>query len=93
MTFQVTERIVPGTGAGDQRGVLAKLLEDRGFQVLEKSARYLPIAGAYGSQFSAISITADAREPVEVRKHVTFRVTGFKQIGDVLDVLGRRIVP
>jgi uncharacterized protein YggE len=84
VTFQVTERIVPGEGAEDKRSVLAKALEDRGFQVLERSARYLPIAGAYGSQF-----TAGAREPVEVRKHVTFRITGFKQIGDVLDVLGR----
>jgi hypothetical protein len=88
VTFQVKERIVPGEEAGGQRAILAKALEERGLQILERSARLLPAAGAY-SQFSGISGTGGMRDAVEVRKLAIFRITGFKRIDDVLDILGR----
>jgi hypothetical protein len=89
VTFQITERVVPGEGAEDKRSVLAKVLEDGGLKILESSSRYLPMAGAYGSQFNAIASAGSSREPVEVRKVATFRITGFRRIEDVLDILGR----
>jgi uncharacterized protein YggE len=91
VSFQLTERIVPGDPApatADQRGMLAKALEGNGLEVLSRSARYMPNTGVYGAHQS-VSSAGTAREPIDVRKLVTFRVTGFKRIDDVLDVLGR----
>jgi uncharacterized protein YggE len=88
VSFQITERIVPGEDAGDRRGMLAKALEEKGIKVLERSARYIASPGGY-SAYRPISSAGEAREPIDVRRLVTFRVTGFKRIEDVLEVLGR----
>jgi uncharacterized protein YggE len=90
VTFNMTERIVPSEGARDQRDILAKALEEKGLRVLERTSRHLPMMAPYGaSQVNAISSTGALREPIEVRRTVAFRVTGYKRIDDVLDAFGR----
>jgi uncharacterized protein YggE len=88
VSFNIAERIVPGEIGGDRRDALAKALEEKGLRVLERTARYLPTVATYGGgQLSASS--GALRDPIEVRRHVTFRLAGFKRIDDVIDALGR----
>jgi len=90
VTFQISERAVPGEGAADQRTILTKALEEKGLKILEASTRYGALVGTYGGgQSNVISSTGSVRDAVEVRKTVAFRVTGFKRIDDVLDIVGR----
>jgi uncharacterized protein YggE len=88
VSFTMTERFVPGEGSGDPRGIFAKSLEEKGIQVLTRSARHFANPSAYGAP-NMIKRQGDAREPFDVRRQATFRITGFKHIEDVLEVLGR----
>jgi uncharacterized protein YggE len=91
LTINMTERIAPGESAADQRDILSKALEAKGLRVLERTVRYLPTpGGTYGaSQFNLFSNSGAARDPIEVRNVATFRITGFKRVQDVLEILGR----
>ncbi len=88
VSFTMTERIVPGEAAADPRDILAKAMEEKGLRVLTKSVRYFANPSAYGVPKIAAN-AGNAREPFDVRKQATFRITGFKRIEDVLEVLGR----
>jgi uncharacterized protein YggE len=95
VSFQISERAVPADGAADERSILTMALEEKGLKILERSARYE--AGAFdssydGSLYDAITGTGTARASVNVQKHVILRVTGFKHVDDVLDILRRHAV-
>jgi uncharacterized protein YggE len=94
VSFQISERAVPAEGTADERSILIKALEEKGLKILERSARYDP--GAFdsssdGSLYDAITGTG-ARASINLQKHVILRVTGFKRVDDVLDILRRHAV-
>jgi len=84
VTFNVTERA--GEGA-DQRTMVARALEEKGLKILESSARFLAAPPpSYSAQWSS----GGAREGLQIRSIAAFRITGFKQMDEVLDILARQ---
>jgi hypothetical protein len=90
VSFHITERVALSDGISDSRLILARALEEKGLTILEKSARYQGIRAANAADPSSVILSAGSgRDPIVLRKHVAFRITGFRRIDDVLDVVGR----
>lgn len=93
LTFAIAERASPselGGGVERQHDAVKTILEARGFSVLGIAFRYAGMNAAFNTaSFNLISADKTVKDPVEVRRNVTFRVTGFKRAEDVLHVLGQ----
>jgi uncharacterized protein YggE len=90
VTIPVTERLGPGVQADAQQTTLAKALEGKGWTLLEHGTRGISMSGAFGTRaFNVISSAGDVSDAVEVQKQLVFRVTGYKRLDDVLELLAR----
>jgi uncharacterized protein YggE len=90
ITVQVGERAAPGALTDSPQAILAKALETKGWKLLERGTRNMSIAGAFGTRsYNVISSAGDLSDAVEVQKQLVLRVTGYKRLDDVLELLAR----
>jgi uncharacterized protein YggE len=90
IAVQVAERAAPGALTESPQAILTKALETKGLKLLERGTRNMSIAGAFGTRsYNVISSAGDVSDAIEVQKQLVMRITGYKRLNDVLELLAR----